>query len=403
MACAAVHTGSGFLAATLGNLDCQGRTIGAYGYGALADPGSPVAHALTAILTIFVALFGIRLLLGHGMATRDLVGAAIRVGLFLTLASSWPAWRVVAYDLVLDGPGQVAGAIGRASALPGSAGDLAARLQEVDDGVVALTATGSGRLTIGISTAFRPGESAAGVALSDQTAFGAGRAVFLAAVIGAQGLLRIGAGLLLALAPLLSGLLLFAGTRALFVGWVRALGFCALGQLAFAVIAGSWLALLDPWLSDVLAQRQIDQLTASAPTELLVLSLAFAATISAVMLLIGRMIFLPDLAGRFTAVLAQGASAFQAPPSSGPVREGPMQQRPGRAHLLAAALEGALRREEAAPPPRIPTITLRERGEPGGEARRSSGASQTGEARLGETWRRSSRRTSAAGQRRDRT
>lgn len=402
MACEAVHTGSRFLAATLANLDCQGRTIGAYGYGALADPGSPVAQALTAILTIFIALFGIRLLLGRGMGARDLVDDAIRVGLFLALATSWPAWRVVAYDLVLDGPGQIAAAIGQASALPGSANDLNGKLQEADDGMVALTMYGSGRLTGGISGGSDLGDATGGIALADQTALGSGRATFLATVIGAQGLLRLGAGLLLAVAPLMAGLILFTGTRSMFAGWLRALGFCALGSLAFAVIAGTWLALLYPWLTDVLAQRQSNVLVPSAPTELFVLALAFTLTTGGVLLLIARLMFLPGFGGRVTAVLTDMSTSLRtAQPGSEGLGSAPLVLA-SRAQILSAAVEATLRREEPGTPARTPNVTLRERGEGSGDTRTGARAAVSGEGRLGETWRRTTRRTSLASQRRDR-
>jgi type IV secretion system protein VirB6 len=53
--------------------------IGAYGYGALADPASGTSALLTSLLTIFIALWGIRLLLGAGVGARDVVGDALRV------------------------------------------------------------------------------------------------------------------------------------------------------------------------------------------------------------------------------------------------------------------------------------------------------------------------------------
>ena len=402
MACEVVHTGSRFLAATLANLDCQGRTIGAYGYGALADPASPVAQALTAVLTIFIALFGIRLLLGSFAGPRSLVDDAIRVGLFLALATSWPAWRTVAYDLVLDAPTQLASAIGRPAGLPGAAGDLTARLQDADDGMVALTIYGSGRLTGGISAGSDIGDATSGIALADQTALGSGRATFLATVIGASGLLRIGAGLLLALAPLMAGLLLFTGTRAIFMGWLRGLGFCALGSLAFSVTAGVELAVLYPWLTDALAQRQSNVLTPSAPTELFVLTVAFALASGGILLLLARVMFLP-------ATGLSNRSQVQAPTvplAAAHVAPAPMPElalvTSSRAQVVAAAVEGSLRREgEASPPPRSASVP-RERMGASDVAPPSDSRSLTGEGRLGETWRRASQRTSLASQRRDR-
>ena len=106
MACPTLHSGSQFLANSLAHLDCQGQTIGAYGFGALSDASSNVFVALTALLTVFVALFGIRLIVGPAPNTRDLVGDILKIGIVLTLATSWPAWRVIGYDLVLHSPAE---------------------------------------------------------------------------------------------------------------------------------------------------------------------------------------------------------------------------------------------------------------------------------------------------------
>src|SRR5688500_8822183 len=109
MACPAVLNGGQFLVQALAHLDCQAQTLGSFGFQSLAATGSPAAVALTALLTLFVAIYGIRLLFGHGGSeARDLVGAMLKVGIVLTIAVSWPAWRTVAYDTVLYGPSEVA-------------------------------------------------------------------------------------------------------------------------------------------------------------------------------------------------------------------------------------------------------------------------------------------------------
>ena len=46
--CPRLSTGEAFLSTLLRHIDCQAQTIGADGYQALADPGSPFALALTA-------------------------------------------------------------------------------------------------------------------------------------------------------------------------------------------------------------------------------------------------------------------------------------------------------------------------------------------------------------------
>src|SRR5688572_4438513 len=115
MACPSVSTGSGFLVETLNHLDCQAQTIGSFGFQALAAAGSPASLALTGLLTLFIALFGIRLLFGSGVEPRDAVNAVLKVAIVITLAASWPAFRTLAYDMVLKGPAEVAASISPSS------------------------------------------------------------------------------------------------------------------------------------------------------------------------------------------------------------------------------------------------------------------------------------------------
>lgn len=299
MTCPAIATGSGFLSGVMAHVDCQARMIGSYGYGALADTSSPVFVALTGLLTIFIALHGVRLLLGAFEGSAGIIGGVVKVGIVLTLATSWPAWRVIGYDLILDGPAELARIIGSASGLADQVPDIVARLQGVDDGIVAVTSYGTGRLTGGVAAGNALGDSFNGIALADQFALGMGRAAFLAGTLVPFGILRLGAGILLALAPLMAGLLLFGGTNGIFYGWARGLAFCALGSLIQMLVQGVELALIEPWLGSVLDGRQSGAFTPSAPTELFVLSLAFAGVSIGLLLLCGRFVFFRSL-GQFS-------------------------------------------------------------------------------------------------------
>ena len=400
MSCGAIQTGNHFLGAVLSHVDCQAQAIGAYGYGALADPGSPVAALLLAALTLFIALFGFRLMFGEAPAGRDLVGDVIKIGIVLTLATSWPAWRALAYDTVLSAPTQLAGTIGGASSLPGSRNDLTQRLDNADQGIVALTAFGTGRLTGGVVGSTDLGDSTRGIALADQSGFGWGRVAFLAGTIGPLAVVRLSAGILLALAPLMAALLLFAGTRDIFFGWLRALGACALGAVSLALVYSVELAMLESWLRDALGQREAGVLTPAAPTELLVLALAFAAIAWGALGLVVRVMFfaMPGwqrLAAQFADGSARSArSAFAAEPVLAGV-----PSEPARAQRVVDAVAQTMRREER--------LSERSHQHGSGEfagaatsAAANSAAPRHSEA-LGSSYRRTHRRTSAAATKRD--
>lgn len=403
MSCPQVLTGQRFVAQAIAHIDCQAQSIGTFGYGALADPNSVVAIVLTSLLTVFVALFGLRLMIAEPVSGRDLVGDILRVGIVLTLATTWPAWRTLGYDLVMKGPAEIAETLGSAADLPGAQSNLVGRLQAADDGIVLLTVYGTGRTTGGVNRSDTIGDSFRGVALADQEGLANGRIAFLAGVLGPLAIVKLGAGLLLALAPLMAGLLLFAGTRDLFFGWLRALGTLALGALALTIIQRVQLAVLEPWLADALAQRAGQVLTPSMPTELVVITISFALVSFGLLALIARIFFFGGLT--LPKLFTPGVQPFltDGPAAYRTAVAGPGGAAPSRAFQVSAAVAETMRREDrASEPGRLfdPSSTGRERGpaaqavgraiaEPLGSAFRASEARQF-------------RRVSAASDKRDR-
>jgi type IV secretion system protein VirB6 len=307
IACSAPPTGSGFLAATLAHLDCQAQNIGEAGYQALASPGSPIALALTALLAIFVAIIGLRFLTGRPLGVDEWIASALKIGFVLAFAASWPAYRTVVYDVVLKGPAEISGSIGRASGLPGSDGGLAARLQGVDNGITALVVAGSGRLDV----SSRVPDGAVAPPLADDTALGFGKTVYVSSIIGSFGLLRLAGGLLLALAPLFAGLLLFEGARFLFFGWLRSLIAIAIGSIGIAIVLGVQLAIIEPWLSQVLALRAARVATLSAPFELLALTLAFMLAMFGIFALSLRIAFASTMITKVQAMIERATQTLQ--------------------------------------------------------------------------------------------
>ncbi len=387
MACPVVHTGQEFLATALAHIDCQAQTIGSYGYGALASPGSPVSVALTSLLTIFIALFGIRLLLGYPMATRDVVSDVLKVGIMLTLATSWPAWRVVGYDLVIHGPDQIARVIGGSAGLPGSDGDLAARLQNVDQGLASLNTYGSGRL---------------GVAQGDWFQLGFARSAYLTGTLGPLALVRLTSGFLLAIAPLMAGLLLFGVTRGVFEGWARALVTTFLASMLLSVIYGVELAMLEPWLQDALQKRSIDQQILDAPVEILVAALSFAVVALAGVFFIARLGF--HGATQFPTAFRSSDERAEAPTATqAPLLASSREPEAPRAVHVANSVTENLRREERMAEVMRVEGRWSQREGTAPTALAAGAAARSSEDALGNSWRRPSRRTSAASNRRDQT
>ena len=144
MACPPILTGDRFLARVIDHIDCQAQTIGTFGYQSLAAPGSTAWTVMTGLLTVFIALFAIRLLFGPTPSARDLVFDVLKIGIVLTLAFSWLAFRPLAYDLTLKGPAEMASALSGTST-PDTGRGFTERLQRIDSMIVEMTVLGTGR------------------------------------------------------------------------------------------------------------------------------------------------------------------------------------------------------------------------------------------------------------------
>jgi type IV secretion system protein VirB6 len=286
MACPPLVPEAGFVRSMMAFVDCQAATLGAGGYQALAAPGSTLGLVLTGFMTLFVALIGYRLLLGYGPDLRSGMFAFAKVAIVLALATSWPAYRVLVYDVALRGPAELAATIGAPGELPGAGGGLVDRLDVADRALVTLAILGEGRPPVRVD--------AAQVAEATQTvpqpypgfntfAIGGSRMLFLIGAIGGLAAVRMVAGLLLAIGPLFVAFLLFENTRSLFEGWLRVLAGAALAAFGTAIALGAELALVEPWLTDLLARRSADQWLPGMPTELLVVTTVFAIIIVAML------------------------------------------------------------------------------------------------------------------------
>ena len=288
--CPALTTGDAFLSGLLLHIDCRAETLGGVGYQALASPSSFLSLAITGLLVVFVALFGLRMMMGRTPSVRDSVMAMVKIGVVLTLAGSWPAYKTLVYDVIVEGPEQIARALGGASDT-----SLIARLQTTDRSIITLTNLGTGREPA--ATLPSPSGEQQRFPIADDPAFGWARIVFLTGVVAVFAVVRLTAGLLLALTPLFAGLLLFGLSRGLVIGWARALIFVFLASVASTLIWGVQLALLEPWLTRVVALRQSSALAASAPVEILVLNLGFAIAMFGALAILLRLSFMTSWPG----------------------------------------------------------------------------------------------------------
>ncbi|PZO71079.1 MAG: hypothetical protein DI636_04680 [Pelagerythrobacter marensis] len=398
MACPQVITGDAFLTRVITHIDCQAQLLGSFGFQALGQPGSPVSLAMSALLTLFVAIYGIRLIVGVAPGARDALFDVLRIGIVLTLAFSWPAFRTLVYDITFHAPAELAGAMLPASLSPPATG-LIERLQGADDAMTRLGEMGTGRVTGAYIDPAAPGGTFRASMLDDETGFGWARLIWLAAIMGSVVLLRIAGAVLLALAPIAAAMLLFEPTRGLFAGWLRGMVFVMLASLGLTVMLTAQMALMEPWLADALKVRSLGYAIPSAPVELLALALAFAIALPATLAVFARVAFSRSASaghphagvGHDRAHAHEGVrfesrsiSASDAPAS--------------RAQRLSDSVEATVRRERVGngAPGTVSVITRNQRDSSPTQASPVAPVSAGQSLRLGDSYRRSGRTTLAA-------
>jgi type IV secretion system protein VirB6 len=344
MVCPAVPAGAGFISSMTGYLDCQAQILGSGAWAALAAPGSTLMVVLSGFLTIFIAIIGYNLLLGHSLTVRSGTLAFVKIGAVLALATSWPAYRTLVYDLVIDGPNQLVAEIGPQAGIVGSDGTLLQRLDLADHALAQLAILGPGNYVAAQDSQIAPPPFAGFNAF----ALGGSRILFLLTAIAGLGAVRIVTGLMLALGPFFIAFLMFDGTRSLFEGWVRVIAGAALAAIGVSITLGIELALIEPWLSNVLARRMAGEALPTVATELFVVSTLFAIIV--IVALIGcaraaRAFRLPPLM-RVLPLSPQGASAdTRALSASGKARSDVAEAERSRAAAVASVLMSTSRRE----------------------------------------------------------
>ena len=320
----------GVIRGVLATVDCQTRAYAQSGYMALTSGSSVFQTALTALLTIYVALIGYRMLFAQGGSRlSDMPAIALKIGAILALVTSWPTFQTLVFDLADRAPVELAALISAPTQEAGSS-SLASRPV---DGLQAAynefsqTAAAYGKLAGPNVKGYTSPQAAAG-----EAAAAASGALFVtsAGVISAA---TLSIGVLTAVGPIFIGLALIRATRGLFVGWLRALAASALTPLVAWLLIVLMLSVLDPWISTLTEQRLSQRLTPQTAMSAAALVFVFAA--GQAVLVIGASIMamgfhMPSLRRE------RGGRAEAGPaPQSAPVTV----QMPSRAEQLALSLQ----------------------------------------------------------------
>jgi type IV secretion system protein VirB6 len=242
----------GVIRGVLATVDCQTRAYAQVGYSALTSGNGVFQTALTALLTIYVALVGYRMLFARGdVRLSDTPGIALKIGAILALVTSWSTFQTLVFDVADRAPVEIAALV--SAPLQGDRSSLAASpvagLQLAYDEFTD-TAIAFGKAAGPQARAYSSPEAAAaqGVSTANVALF-----IMSAGVISAS---TLAIGILTAIGPVFIALFLIPATRGLFVGWVRALVAAALTPLVGWLLIVLMLTVLEPWLVELAQARQ---------------------------------------------------------------------------------------------------------------------------------------------------
>ncbi|KSB87598.1 hypothetical protein AS593_03180 [Caulobacter vibrioides] len=384
----------------IGSVDCQVHGLAQTGYAALSAPGSPVSTLLTVLMTLYVAFMGYRLVLGRGaLRIGDATIAAVKLALVVALATNWALLETLVYDLLFKAPAEV-GALLLAHLDGGGAGKLDpyVRLQFAFDGLQEAAqhfATRAGAR----DAALQGGPGFAAFAAN------VGGLVMLLTSLGVVLACKVVLSVLLALAPIVAGLLLFETTRGLVEGWLKAMIALSILPMIATLALSLELAMMAPSLKALAAMKDVQQfaeLDMGPAITVLVLSLVFAAVLVAAAIAV--CVIAAGL--RLPRERQVGQEALPVSASGGSTAA-PMEPPSRAAHVAAAAVSLARREEQAAASAASATMigprrlmVVSDRGVPGTAA--SPTQSAVAAVPLGASYRRpASPRRTAAGARRD--
>lgn len=238
----------------LASTDCFIATKIEQAYAQLLAPGGEFSAALTIGLTLYVIIYGYRLVLGQSALTlAGLVPHFIKIGLVLALVTSWPSYQRLVFDLMFAGPQQIAGAV-MARSGSDSPGNVVTSLQRLFDDMtdyageawatrpaapkqapqmapMAGAPTGPAPFTPDPAANSPTAQTSAPGAAASLPVLGPPQFVamamwgsalmMLASSIGLLLIARIILALLLMFGPVFVAMALFTPTRGLFEGWLR--------------------------------------------------------------------------------------------------------------------------------------------------------------------------------------
>jgi type IV secretion system protein VirB6 len=276
MAAACATSNAPLVQGMIGSVDCQVHGLAQTGYTALAASGSPIATLLTVLMTLYIAFVGYKLLLGRGgLSMGDITVSVMKLSLVVALATNWALVETLVYDALFKAPAEVGGLLMSQLQGDGAHADPFVGLQAAFDALQKAAehfATRAGAR----DSALQGGPGFAAFAVNG------GGLVMLLTSLGVVLACKVVLAVLLAMTPLIAGLLLFETTKGLVEGWLKAMIALAVLPMIATLALSLELVTLKPALKALAALDDVQQfapLDMGPAVTVLVLSLVFAVVL----------------------------------------------------------------------------------------------------------------------------
>jgi len=336
--CPAPDPALGLVRSLMFTVDCNVQGLSQGAYGTLAQPGSAINAALFGLLTLYVGFIGYRMLLGRApLRVGELTISALKIGLVVVIATNWGVYQTVLYNTLFQGPAQIAASLLGSVQPNGSVfrGDPFDGLQIAFDQLSLGAAHFAGRAGPQ-ATSLQGGPGFAAFALNGSAY------LMLLATLGTVLAAKVALALILGLAPVFAAFLLFAPTRGIFEGWLKAAVGFALIPLVVTLTLAVQLTMLEPSLIRLATLRAESSYDLAPPTTAMMLVVVFALVLIGVGIaaaVIAAGLRLPTLAAT-NAGADTGVSMLNAQRADASAGEAP-----ARAAAVAAAAAALERRD----------------------------------------------------------
>jgi type IV secretion system protein VirB6 len=340
--------------AVLGTVDCHIREMVHHSYMELVGPNTWFAQALTAILTIYIALVGYQLILGRGgLRLTELPMSALKIGLVFAFLTSWAAYQTVVFNLLFDGPSQLLETLLRPMAAQGGGfnGNVMGGVQGAFNTMSAAAEAYGGMANPAAN--ILQGGPMLGSGLLWMTSI-----AMLLTTLGLIVAAKIVLAFLLAIGPVFVGLALFNVTRGLFDGWLRATLSFSLIPMAVSVFGAVMMLILQPFLAML---KKLAHPMNGGPPEF---DMSVVITIG---LIVAVFVIVMMMAMGAVTSIARGFRRDPAPaPERGRSREAPADVSPMAVQGRADAIAARIAQSDRFAPPLPAATSYREIGGGGG-------------------------------------